>query len=400
LLLLPVAGVAGVPAVTETTLDFSKHGSDWFQANCGSRRQQSPVNFNEVAEPPEDFFSYLYPDVGKHHAKLVNDGRIITLALPGMGRFGGIRIPNSQEGWFDLKHIDVRTPSEHTIRGKHAAVELQLVHEARERVGSKTDLVTVSILLNPLPPPPVVPSIGSDSFLQRRGASLSSAKQQLHSQSPMVQELIDDFGFGNLPLAGDHAYATNMRPLPLNTLLQNGSFFMYQGSETLPPCDEKMIWLVRREPLVALHSQVDSLRARINATTGGAGNYRTVMPLNQREIKTWMARLLEAPTTTTSPLAAATASLMKSQQQAREALALAKAAGNQADGLGQKIDQFYSEQVTTTQAPGSEAAAAELKRAIGDAVEQDLVPAAQVLAKSYVSQELVRQRTSSPTFLH
>merc|ERR1719379_1917747 len=84
------------------------------------------------------------------------------------------------------------------------------------------------------------------------------------------------------------------RPLDLNALLVNASFYEYAGSMTAPPCAEIATWLVRTEPIEASVEQVRAFVDGIYGWTSGQGNYRAVMPLNDRNVFVRKARF-EAP---------------------------------------------------------------------------------------------------------
>lgn len=171
---------------------------------------------------------------------------------------------------------------------------------------------------------------------------------------------------------------------------------MYSGSQTLPPCEERVIWLIRRERIKASDSQVRALFNRIYKTSKGLGNYRTIMPLNQRLVQVWSATEQEPRE---SP----------SKEVARNAIKIAAAAHKYAAGIDNRwknAPKAYKRSPSKAGAPpaanvppsldekwASEQMAKEVKEAITDAVEenvQHILPAAVSLSKSFLRQELLR----------
>lgn len=132
-------------------VSFQQHGADWNQGNCASRRLQSPININELYVPPTNTFSFAYRAVNNERFDLSNDGRVITADVSGL-RLGGLSLPHAMAPGYELQRIDVHSPSEHTLRGKHLPLEVQLVHAPpTEYPGNQ--IVTVSLLFNSTMPP-------------------------------------------------------------------------------------------------------------------------------------------------------------------------------------------------------------------------------------------------------
>jgi len=71
-------------------------------------------------------------------------------------------------------------------------------------------------------------------------------------------------------------------PLMLKDLLLGSTFLEYQGSLTMPPCDETMTWFVRQDVGMASNEQTKRLHDLIFRQSGWYGNYRLTKPLNGR----------------------------------------------------------------------------------------------------------------------
>lgn len=521
-------GESSMPAAAEMDrLDWSKHGADWNQGSCGSRRQQSPVDFYEVFRPVDGRFSYWYADGHSFSNALKNDGRQMFMDFTGQG-MGGITLPvlGGEQCWYNLKRIELKAKSEHTLRGRHAPLELQLVHQM-STIADPTygpNLVIVSVFLdNPeinmttfLKNHPELKeeegenSDGSAAFLQQRqGGRLRGRRRQMPNGEVHVDDDDDDdvenagrraaaheadmriggeaeidFAHSLVGVAGhaerveltrlqreepdatgsakevppepeysppapgqpgfnvmlQHFVAerppmsteqvlvnfTKDSPLQLGELLAGGTFFSYLGSETTPPCSETVTWLVRRESILASVAQVEALLGSLYNMSGGAGNYRTVMPLQSRAIQVLAADEKEpAPRPLGGPGAVYDDGReQKSEIISKDAMTVAKAAADYAHDLDERlvraaevhaevIEGSYSTTLEPTTRPfmvkppldiqwAANAMGQLVKSAIKDAADKavkQLAPDVTSLGMSYARQDLLRHYgfTAPPT---
>lgn len=336
--------------------DFSQHGGDWKGGKCATRGRQSPIDFFTIFMPPTGKFNYFYNDVHSQPIEITNDGNTVHLDTTGQG-FGGISPPFENNPWYNLKAIDFRAVSEHTFRGKHTPLEIQLTHQTSV-ISDPTygpDLVIVSIPVVCDDPPKekeVHPgliqkgkrgkidphnqaeeaewideaqaeeegTVEKDSEEEDRPAEANAEIEMVHSLAATSSEtssnvlgdkidqglstsvimnytapsalarnsnpVLEIFTEKKPPVVGDKVTVdlTIGKPLRLGPLLEGGIFFEYAGSQTLPPCDEKVTWFVRRNPVKASNEQVKAISDAIYKLSAGAGNYRTIMPVNEREI--------------------------------------------------------------------------------------------------------------------
>jgi len=143
-----------------------------------------------------------------------------------------------------------------------------------------------------------------------------------------------------LPTGGETAQVRVVEPTDLlSRLVVGATFFEYQGSLTAPPCTEQVTWLVRRDRLTATQAQFEALTFAILQANSNFGNWRSTMPLMDREIFVRVASLGMPPAPLPSPDAAHAqrqqpskaewlsgdkASVMHAEAEAEDALAAAR----------------------------------------------------------------------------
>lgn len=410
----------------ENRVSFARHGGDWTQGNCGSRNLQSPITLNELYVPATGDFSYFYRDFTDSF-NFYNDGRTLWADLAGKN-VGFVSLPFAAAPRYDLYRIDVHSPSEHTLRGEHAALEIQLVHQPASGPPGK-QLVTVSLLFNCSNPPHLERMRKLyPGFLQTR-TQLETKREAIANYEPSsamsgfnpdLQAFVRD----TPPVFQDFraVQVPKSEPLRLGRWLEGATFATYRGSQTLPPCKENMVWLVRRDPIQASDEQVSALFLRLFETSDGFGTYRTVMPVNQRPIMYWTAKA-EVPIKPVRP-ARGMPSSKELRVMSEDAITIAKAASDYARDMNARLAQAAVAQqedwsastgptapplvmgaapvaVTPPPPPGGPEgdiwAARQIgefvKRAVNEAVAHDLkeiVPAATNLATGYVRRALLK----------
>ncbi len=65
----------------------------------------------------------------------------------------------------------------------------------------------------------------------------------------------------------------------LSILPKGKAYYNYSGSLTTPPCSEVVNWHVLKEPIEASKEQIEAFSKILD------NNYRPVMPLNDRKVK-------------------------------------------------------------------------------------------------------------------
>lgn len=259
--------------VTLCGYNYRKHGMEWNCGECGSRERQSPLNFGpdapwgpQNAKLGNDFWFAYEPLVGDFPMGNLKNGTDGTLMIDVSARgLGGITLHNNM---FNMKSIEFHAQSEHTFRGKRLPMEMHIRHVSE--VDTAHELV-VAILFDPLAPP---------------NPPATAALAALKATVP--------------PKGGGHV--TLQVPAPsdlINPLVVGGTYFMYTGSNTAPPCREQTTWLVRQEPL-HVTDEAYILRSQMVSANDGNENWRGVMPLMGRLISTMLAKQGVPPLTTDS----------------------------------------------------------------------------------------------------
>jgi carbonic anhydrase len=137
-----------------------------------------------------------------------------------------------------LEQFHFHSPSEHTVDGRHSAMEMHLVHKSEDGA-----LAVVAVLIE---------EGAENAAFARVWDYLPTAE----NRSRTAQATVDT---GAL--------------LPVDR-----SYYRYSGSFTTPPCLEGISWMVLLSPVELSAAQIDRFRAVID------GNNRPVQALNDREI--------------------------------------------------------------------------------------------------------------------
>lgn len=254
--------------------NYNKRGSDW-ECQCSEGKEQSPINidsksaFKSQAAPV-----FVFDEVDKTSFISSLDGTL-TSNEPIKIRYyrGAVRIFHTKFGKvvtldgavYHAEEIVFHTPSEHMIDGVRSEMEMQVICYGQTK-GDIAKQVVISFL-----------------FEKKPG---------------VYNKFLDDVDFFNLPNKQNPEKAI-MNNLNLNKVLYSTdsneietfrpvSLFTYQGSISFPPCTERTINYVVKDPIPVASSVIEMLKESIKESKdeveGEIENIREVQPLNGRDV--------------------------------------------------------------------------------------------------------------------
>ncbi len=209
-------------------------------ALCGEGKGQSPIDIVKSDARGGVAWRFDYKTTSlriahnEHMEDIIDNGHTIQVTVDegSVFTFG--------DKSFELKQFHFHTPSEHTIDGKHAPMEMHLVHQSDD--GS---LAVVGVLFKE-------GDVPNENFAKI---------------------------IANLPNAkGESKHITDMN-LELRVHLPSDNYaFHYMGSLTTPPCSEGVQWMVLRDPVALTAGQIAEFSRRIGP------NNRPTQPVNDRSV--------------------------------------------------------------------------------------------------------------------
>jgi carbonic anhydrase len=180
---------------------------------CSTGTHQSPVDLSSghaKAQSPEQPLEFSW---SKSTGELVDTGHSEQVNLPPGSSitYGGTK--------YELQQFHFHTPSEHTLDGKAAPMEVHFVHKSADG-----KLAVVGIFL-----------------------------KQGTAPSPFAPVLTA------LPAAGEKR---TVEVDLAGVLPKDTKHFAYAGSLTTPPCSEEVQWIVIRAPVTVSKAEIDAFRAK------------------------------------------------------------------------------------------------------------------------------------------
>ncbi|WP_313083792.1 carbonic anhydrase family protein [Atlantibacter sp.] len=199
---------------------------------CQAGKNQSPI---DITHSLEAHIAPLDVHYSQSPVALLNNGHTIQASFDQKANnivdFDNIKV--------DLQQFHFHAPSENTINGKHAAMEMHLVHKE-----SNGDVVVVAVMFD----------IGAEN----------PALTELWKKMPQQAEK-------TAPLTAK---------IDMNTLLPTDkTYWRFSGSLTTPPCSEGVTWLVMKHPLTMSETQLQQFKAVMHHD-----NNRPVQPLHGRVV--------------------------------------------------------------------------------------------------------------------
>lgn len=201
-------------------------------AACDSGREQSPVDIPRGAPLNTGDLQFDYRPAP---LAIANNGHSIQVDYPTGGTLA------AGDATWGLVQFHLHAPSEHTLGGAYAPMELHLVHKD---AGGRIAVAGVLIVEGAHNP----------------------------AYEPVLANMPSQMGEAEL-IPG-----TTIDPAAL--LPTDRGHYRYHGSLTTPPCTEGVAWFVLAEPVELSAAQIVAFRALYD------GNYRPVQPLNVRTFLT------------------------------------------------------------------------------------------------------------------
>jgi len=233
----PVAAPVAAPARASWSYEGSTGPARWGDLDpawslAKSGRQQSPIDIipaKAVAMP----LPPLAVDYSETSLEILNNGHTIEDDYHG----GGTLTVDDQV--YRLAQFHFHSPSEHTIDGKYAAMELHLVHK-----NAAGELAVIGVLIE-------------------EGAA--------HPELALLWDHLPAEPGRSEEIEGLKVNASRLLPASL-------ACWRYAGSLTTPPCSEKVAWFVLRQSITASAEQVAAFRKVIH------GNNRPTQSLHGRPV--------------------------------------------------------------------------------------------------------------------
>jgi carbonic anhydrase len=200
---------------------------------CAGGKSQSPIDIAVAATVAEDLHDLVFDYAGTA-TDIVHNGHTIQVNV-GAGHTLEVG-PES----FQLAQFHFHGPSEHTIDGEHARMEMHLVHES-----AAGKLAVVGVMMRP----------GAEH------AALAAAWEHM----PKV--------------SGGAASLESIEIQVAGLLPEIRHSYQYDGSLTTPPCTEGVRWFVLAEGIEASEAQLAAFEAVTQP------NNRPVQPVNGRMVR-------------------------------------------------------------------------------------------------------------------
>jgi carbonic anhydrase len=210
-------------------------------AVCGQGMNQSPIDIVKSETKGSATWRLDYKTTSlriahnEHMDEIIDNGHTIQITVDEGSTF------TFGDKTYNLKQFHFHTPSEHTLDGKHAPMEMHMVHQ-----GADDSLDVVGVLFKE-------GNVANENF-KKIIANLPNSKGQ-----------------------SNHITDVN---LELKVHLPNDNYaYHYIGSLTTPPCSEGVQWLILRDPVSLTKEQIEAFSSRIGP------NNRPTQPVNNRKVE-------------------------------------------------------------------------------------------------------------------
>jgi len=201
-------------------------------SDCSDGKRQSPINIDTHNASKTKSLNNIFVNYGNVKLEIINNGHTIQVNSDGTSQalLGG--------KVYKLLQFHFHSLSEHTINGKHTAMEAHLVHQAEDG-----ELAVIAVMI--------------------KKGEYNNFMQKIFKFMPKK--------------AGGKT--TNRFAINANDILpKDKSFYHYVGSLTTPPCTQIVQWYVLKEPITISSKQLSKFNSLYE------GNFRPVQEIAGRKI--------------------------------------------------------------------------------------------------------------------
>ncbi|EGR27247.1 hypothetical protein IMG5_199260 [Ichthyophthirius multifiliis] len=246
--------------------DYTQHGENW-GGKCATGQKQSPIDINVSSLDIENAKCLTYKfkyDGDAQQVKTINNLHSVEIE----GHFMKMQISDiyDKTAQYQTAQFHVHEPSEHTLDGVYADLELHLVNKKVEGDSSKP-ITVIGVLFQ--------------KTLYKEDESQLFKEFQWPAQ-------VDQ---NHLKPTETSEYELNFQQIFSSFLYDGAIAYRYEGSLTTPGCDEVVNWYVLREAQKIHHSSYKKFKDLWFSVTGDNvyktidGNNRKTQPLNGRAVE-------------------------------------------------------------------------------------------------------------------
>jgi carbonic anhydrase len=181
-------------------------------ALCNTGKQQSPIDIRGTQQAALPALRFEYR--GEPLRYLINNGATIRINYHDAAGSGNDLLLGDQR--YQLMQLHFHRPSEELVHGKRYDMVLHLMHQANDG-----HVLGVAVLL--------------------QSGAANATLQQLWDHIPKTE--------GQVELEGVSFDPSGLMPRELG-------YYRYEGSQTAPPCNEGVTWLVLKKPVEISAAQI------------------------------------------------------------------------------------------------------------------------------------------------
>lgn len=232
------------PNSMKKTIDYSKSGNNW-PGVCKSGVKQSPISLDKFDKIEKDILKLQY---GKTTGTLEWNGSFYKMDFKDENSkaiFEDMKKKPSVKIEYILKRLIFRTPPEHTVEGKANHLEMQFVHETKDK-SQANNILIISVF----------------------GKITKNAK------------LVEDW-FKNIE--EDFKSKSSVEGID-KALLGLKDYLHYEGSQTIPNCVENVNWIIFKKPMLIDEHKINFFKRNFCDSDFPTGNARHIQSSNGRDI--------------------------------------------------------------------------------------------------------------------